>query len=69
MKLFYEQVENDDIRRKLVIPRDSIVSITMGDKIPINEEKVITNLVKEKLPHVVTYKINVQYDFIYRYKL
>ena len=56
-KVYREKVDRNDPKRKELIPKESITSITLGPKIAIENENKIIGLCSNLYPHIMRYKI------------
>lgn len=68
-KVFRFQLEDIDVRRKQPIPRESILSLTIGLSMSsVNEEKLL-KITRMNLPNMKLFKIGEQHGILYKYPI
>ncbi len=68
-KVFRFQLEDIDVRRKQPIPRESILSLTIGRSMSsVNEEKLL-KIARMNLPNIKLFKIGEQHGILYKYPI
>jgi hypothetical protein len=68
-KAYREEVNDNDGKRKEIIPKESIISITLGPNISVENEEILKTMISKELPTATLFKVMEQFDTYFRTKL